>query len=201
MSFVEKDLSYWIDGDVSIAHVLNRIRAGKLVGPAREMKSVTMQMRRRGITHIKNIGSWVFVGDAVIFEASEDMTVNHLTLANRRAKIKLVKWLTETSLVNVIPGGIHLCRPPEHRIKNLEETIIRSATVPDEEGGWMNEDREEIWATDGSVRPADALAGEMRSVTSVVTGPLSLSNREQSRTNSIGHGEVRAIAMAQHWLW
>jgi hypothetical protein len=131
-----------------------------------------------------------------VFVPGEIDPVHRLTVANRKALGRLTAWLTQTPVRPIIPGIISLCRPPDQIIANVESAIVQAARRSDPAREWKNELGEEVWATDGSVRPAHASQGERRSITSAVVGPRNLCTREFSRTNCIAHGEVKAIILA-----
>lgn len=204
------DNTHILDGNLSISHVINLTNTLKLAnrdGPKRRRTTPAhthdgkrlnlFVLKRRGIKTINQIGYW-----AENVNGLSRFTLKYNPISESKIKPLRDNWLRLSYLLSTIritdlfDEPIDTLNTRDHRKHKAEEYIKllgRASLIPSIH--LRDENENNLWASDGSARPADARIHEDRSVVAATSGPISLALKLHGRGSSILHGEIMGLIM------
>ncbi|KZV99524.1 hypothetical protein EXIGLDRAFT_640506 [Exidia glandulosa HHB12029] len=191
------DVSWVLDGDVSLTHAL---KVAKAVEPTRPQvgATATAVLRRRGIQTLADCGAWVKRGERIEFAPLS----TYPRVQSGRADPGPARWQEVAQAIAGLPisamfdGPVDLLVTRDLRRRRAEEYIRAVARLESLPAAQIQDSPTTMWATDGSMVPASAARHQERSVAAAVTGPATVVLKVKSRAASILHGEVMALVAA-----
>jgi hypothetical protein len=180
------DLSYLSRGEISIKHYLN---CTSHLHCASEKSHITRNTNMLGITSISEIGHWIQPARVFVFNPTpyaDPWTKDRLeTIAKMIQKHTMNEWQDA-------PGEVLIDKQTR---KKWRRSWIKYNSKDTRDNDLLD-GKTNLWATDGSMKPANAKWSQSRMVTSTATGSRSISVRSNERNAWTASGELNGIAMA-----
>lgn len=192
----QTDKSYLMQGKTSILHALKSTNNQRLQLPHGR---VWISLRSKGIQWLYQVGKWSFSHTkGYVFTVDATPPFNPHLSGNAAA---LHSWNLMANLLDGLPiKWVHTSswdllwdrdirrQAAEYRIR-LDATMSRHEPTIVSNSGITTS----FWASDGSMRPASAGPTEHKTLTSAITGPMTLVYRLTGRAFSILHAELMGI--------
>ena len=190
------DHSHVIEGDVSISHSLRLMKKHDDSFPS---GIAANSLRAAGLTLIKHLGSWRITNHVLRFIP---LDIDHFIPTRRKlSKAARSNWHKTTAALALSSidwfffGSSDLLTPPLQR-RDLAENHIQSLAATCKFPPSSLKHDKTFWASDGSMIPAASSISDSKSITSAVSGPLSLIMRVTHRNASILQGEQLGLVAA-----
>jgi hypothetical protein len=198
MSLRLTDLSFILNGEVSILHIMNIC---KTRGPQILDGVAVNSLTRVGITSLHHLGRWKRdASGRLIFEMKDKpvLSSSRWTEATNRSWDRAgqmmrgirMDWLCHGEEDLLLTRGERR-RGAESRIKVLAKLLEFPPSTHHSPAG----DETSTWASDGSMLPATAGILDNKSVTSALTGPVTMVMKLVGRNTNILHGEIFGLIL------
>ena len=194
LSLRHTDVSYILDGEVSLIHMMNICKAHNL----QVIDRVAINcLARVGLTLLKHIGRW---GKDLCgrwhFEAHNkpEAGTTQWTDATNRSWDKVILMMKSARIGWMFQGGEELLLNREDRRREAENLVKTLAHLLEHPPS-SHSIRGKGWASDGSMVPASAGIMEEKFVTAALTGPVTMVMKLGGRNSNILHGEVFGLIM------
>ena len=184
------DYSFITKGEVSISHLCNLMPGSTETTHGRLFKS----LRARGVQWVHQTGYWTNGLTLNIHDAPPFPIHRRIDQPGNAAWEAIKGRLEQVNLTECIHGSHELLESKDYRRTKVETYIRAMANRSNlEPSSVLGPNDVDVWASDGSMRPATSDMFKEKTVTCAITGPKTLAMRVQGKGNSILQGELMGL--------